>query len=158
MRHGNAKTYGASTDAVRDLSDVGKNEAIDSATFLLSSGIIPDSIICSHANRAQQTARIVADTIGYDAKRIAIERAIYYTDNEDVLEVIDHQNDAHSTILLVGHNPTISNLARKFHPALYQSLPPATIAVFKSNIDKWDDWGSAAIDLLHLRAPYGASL
>src|SRR5688572_5778419 len=96
LRHGHAETKEIEPDDARNLDVNGQKEALMTGEKLLKEGLRPDKILSSHANRAHQTAQIVAETLGYPVKNIEIDHDIYYTDEETVLAVIRQQNDKYA--------------------------------------------------------------
>jgi phosphohistidine phosphatase len=140
LRHGHAETKAVQPDSSRNLDKEGRDEVQGTADKMLKGGINPELIISSHAIRAFQTAEIVAKTLGYNIKNIAIEKGIYYTDTETLIEVIERQEDKYQSILIAGHNPTITELAREISKAFNEQLPTGALAAFELHTNSWDNF------------------
>lgn len=139
LRHGHAETKEVVPDDARNLDLTGEREVAQTAIMLFKEGLRPDKILSSHANRAHQTAQIVAEKLGYPVKNIEIDRDIYYTDEETVLGIIREQNDKYTSVMIAGHNPTISRLARKLSKNENHDLPTAGILVLECETPIWED-------------------
>jgi phosphohistidine phosphatase len=100
---------------------------------------VPDLLRTSDASRAHQTARILAGLIDYPLSRIAVEASLYLADREFLFRSIrETPADAHH-LLLVGHNPGLSELwdLLSDHPGA--GLPTCGLAEFEIESN---DWGS----------------
>ncbi len=108
MRH--AKTeQTASSDRARRLTDRGRADSRQAGQWLAREGYLPDRILVSSAARAQETAQIVADSVG--KPQIDALGALYDADAYDVLAVIrEHIPDDVTTAMVIGHNPTMEEL------------------------------------------------
>ena len=73
IRHAKAKKV-AQNDFIRELSDKGKDAAKLMANRLKSSGIMPQMIISSPANRTAKTAKIIAKEIGFSSNSAVSKR------------------------------------------------------------------------------------
>ncbi|MBF6623248.1 MAG: phosphohistidine phosphatase SixA [Pseudomonas stutzeri] len=105
LRHGEAEPR-ARTDAERNLTDAGRLEVRNSAAHL--SGRRVQAILASPYNRAQQTAEIVRQALGFSA---AVETVSWLTpesDPGDALLYLGRRSE--EDILLVTHQPLVGAL------------------------------------------------
>lgn len=107
MRHGQAESLGASHDFERNLTDIGKQQASRSGEFLHDYQV--DKIIISYVKRTMQTASIVKQSV--NAKEEEIVEYLYKAEEGSVIKMLSEQDDKNQHILVIGHNPTIYNLA-----------------------------------------------
>lgn len=149
LRHAHAEDDHNKDDLKRNLSKEGIKEAEAVADLLIKIHIKPALIITSHANRAYQTAQVIAETIKYPVKSIQLEQEVYNADEEGLLDLIQRQDEMYSCILLVGHNPQISQLLYKLTNSM-DSLPTAGIALIESPTNSWDNFSKADIVQLDL--------
>ncbi|MGC6471597.1 MAG: SixA phosphatase family protein [Parvibaculales bacterium] len=100
----------------------------------------PDIIICSVANRTRETL----DALAADVDPLFSE-LLYHCYVEDILDIAQGIDDAHQTLLLVGHNPGFEDFVRQVqandqpHAAqLDYKFYPGDLAVIE-----WSDasWG-----------------
>lgn len=115
LRHAEAERK-ADSDLLRALTGKGREEATHVGKLLASGGILPDRVLTSPATRALETARLAASAWGEPAPEV-VER-IYDASLKDLSAVLARQEGA-QRILIVGHNPGLSDLA-----TWLASLPP----------------------------------
>lgn len=106
LRHGEAEPR-ARTDAERELTRHGRKEVLHSAAQLAGRPL--GAILASPYVRAQQTAELVRDALGFDAP---VGTAPWATPDSDPREALNYLAErAEQDILLVTHNPFVSELA-----------------------------------------------
>ena len=116
---------------------------------------MPDIFMSSHANRALQTANIVAEIIGFPKQNIHIEKGIYHTDEEGLLEIIRSLDDKAGSVVITGHNPSITHLAWLFSKEFKGMMPTAGFAGFSFKTDSWESIKKNEGKMLFLMAPEG---
>lgn len=94
-------------DVDRALSDHGVVEARAAAQALRAAVPRPDLILASTARRTMQTAQLVHDTAFPEAPLIA-ESRLYLADAQTLLDILEGLGDGFAMVLLVAHNPGIS--------------------------------------------------
>ena len=104
LRHGEAVPYGSCPDSERELTEHGREEALRSAAQLIGQPIT--AIYASPYLRAQQTAQIVREALGFEPEIRTVE---WLTPEVDPDKVAD-QLVSVSNVLLVSHNPLVGNL------------------------------------------------
>ena len=104
LRHGEAVPYGSCPDSERELTEHGREEALRSAAQLIGQPIT--AIYASPYLRAQQTAQIVREALGFEPEIRTVE---WLTPEVDPDKVAD-QLVSVSNALLVSHNPLVGNL------------------------------------------------
>ncbi|BBH45281.1 phosphohistidine phosphatase SixA [Pseudomonas sp. KU43P] len=105
LRHGEAEPR-ANSDAERRLTAHGREQVLHSAARLLSQPL--QAIIASPYVRAQQTAALVHDTLGFVEP---VRTVPWLTPDSDVREVIDEiERLGLEHVLLVSHQPLVSCL------------------------------------------------
>ena len=138
IRHGEAESKRTRPDIDRNLDDIGRKEVALTAHEMLKKHINPSLILSSNAARAMETARIFAEVIGYKPADIVIEPDIYYTDANTLLEVLHRQNDKYDSILLAGHNPSISQLADVLSGNYNDPISTGGLVAFESDSGSWN--------------------
>lgn len=117
LRHGEAEPAGASaSDFDRPLTARGRAQALQAAQRLRQGHCIPDTILASPALRARETATILAAHLE-QLQALRYEPSAYPGAPEALLQLIHAVPDRIETLLLVGHNPGLSALARHFAQA-----------------------------------------
>jgi len=107
--------------------------------FLISRKTRIDLIISSQAVRAYETAKILARGLNYPAEKIRIERKIYDGLYDRILDVIYGTGNETDSMMIVGHNPTISSVANLFlHPGI-EDMPTSAIVCLSFDTNKWEN-------------------
>jgi phosphohistidine phosphatase len=110
LRHGIAVDPGSSgmPDDARPLTEKGIKRMHQIANGLLELDLKLDAIVTSPLVRARQTARIVADALGLSA---GLETTNVLATGSDPATIERWlRGRAESRLMLVGHNPTLSEL------------------------------------------------
>jgi len=143
MRHAKAESS-APSDLERRLTDRGHSDAADAGTWLAKQEIVPDYVLVSSAARTQQTWEDVALAAGWDLELAEASEQLYRAGTEEALEMLRATDDGVTTLLVIGHNPTIGQLAAFLDDGssddneldLADGYPTATVTVF----DYDGDW------------------
>jgi phosphohistidine phosphatase len=126
------------SDLDRPLMEKGIKRTLKINRFLNDRSVKIDLMISSPAERAFQTAILIANGIGYPEDKILIERKIYDGYYDRILDLIYAASDEVNSIMIVGHNPTITHLANLFlHPGV-DLLPTAGTVCISFATKKWD--------------------
>ncbi len=119
MRHGNAEWKDAEiADFERPLTRRGTSEAEAMARRLGELGLVPTLLVTSTARRAQTTAEIVARELGILSRRLRSEEALYLATASDVLQLLKATGPRIPHLMIIGHNPGLSEVGRQLGPAL----------------------------------------
>ncbi len=108
MRHAAANVQLANEDINRTLSDIGRLEILEARKFIADLKI--DKVIISPSVRTQQTKDLLFQD--FEAIKAEIKQELYTTNVEGMLSVIQ-ENDDMESLLVIGHNPVIYQLALK---------------------------------------------
>ena len=79
---------------------------------------------------------------------IVIEKDIYYTSEEALLETIYHQDDANESILLAGHNPSITHLADMMTQEYKDFIPTGGLVAFEIDSVTWNEFDRSGVRYL----------
>ncbi len=110
-----------------------------------------DLIVSSPAERAKQTANIVAEAANVKGE-IKFDERIYEASAQSLLKVISETADEKKSVLLVGHNPGLENFIEVL-TGKTETMPTAALAVIDLNVDKWNEVTSDCGKLLKLFRP-----
>ncbi len=110
LRHGKAVGAAAAGDHARSLSKRGVAEASAAGAALMQQ-VVPDFALVSDAVRTRQTFERLAARIGRDIPH-RIEPQLYGAGPATMLDIIAEAAAEASSLLVVGHNPGIGDLAR----------------------------------------------
>ena len=97
-------------DSERPLNDRGRRDAPAMGRWLRDYGYIPDVVLCSTARRTRDTWALLAG--GLDAAPpVRYEQRIYEATALGLLHLLREAGGDYRTVLLIGHNPGIAELA-----------------------------------------------
>ena len=139
VRHAKSDWKDASlSDRQRPLNRRGKRDAPRMGTRIVNHGIRPSLIISSPAVRAWRTARIIAKEIGYPAEFLQREESLYLASLDELLDTVVAQDNGFNSLMVVGHNPGMTEFANFLVPRLTNNLPTAGVVSVQI---EGDDWG-----------------
>lgn len=151
MRHAKAEHSGTYDDFDRPLTPRGRVDAHQSGAWLAGHGYLPDLVLCSAAVRTRQTWHEVAvglaTTAGGSGSTVQYENDLYYQGVNAALQLIRQVDASVSTLLLVGHNPTMTALSLRLDESSKrddQGLKTSGIAVHQVTTD-WANCAAAAL-------------
>jgi phosphohistidine phosphatase len=129
----------SSSDFDRALTGEGKSETARMGTFLLKAGISPDYILTSSAQRAYETASILAGIFKTDMKNFKASGELYYSTSKTILNKISEMPEAINCLLIVAHNPGISDLNRRLSDGKSSFMENTQVSLLKYEIDQWQE-------------------
>ncbi len=102
---------GTLRDIDRPLNKRGERDAPEMGARLKKRSLVPQQVIASPARRALRTAQLLAAQFDYALADIEIIDALYEAGVGDWLALIRALPEPLECVLVVGHNPTITELA-----------------------------------------------
>jgi len=121
LRHAKAEAPGAEPDFDRRLTTRGETDADAAGAWLADERIHPDLVLCSPAARTRQTWQGVSIALaqaqsGGGAPEVRYEQQLYDGGRTEVFDLLRASLETVRTILLVGHNPTVSEVSMLLVP------------------------------------------
>lgn len=127
------------SDFDRPLSSRGRNDAPEMGRRLAKKGLRPSRIISSPAVRTRATANAFADALHFPQAKIIWDPKIYEASRDTLLSILRKQPDRANTLILVGHNPGMTQLANALTQDTMDNLPTAGIYTLTLPINHWND-------------------
>jgi len=145
LRHAKASPGGSDlSDRNRPLAARGREGAERIGRHLAKSGARPDLVLCSSSLRTRETIERVAVALGGD---LTIEFAddLYLASETDLLARVAELPDDVASVMMVGHNPGIAELAlrlavrgdRSALAELRRKFPTGALAELESAAPRW---------------------
>jgi len=151
MRHGKSDWTKDQTDFDRPLTKRGWDDAPLVGRMLAGASLIPDLILTSPAVRAWTTAKLVAGAGEFPDEPVKVP-ALYGADADQALALLREQAERHELILVVGHNPTLEELAGTLCGTARIRLPTAALACLDCD-GSWRDLSAGTAILRWLIIP-----
>lgn len=121
-------------DFDRPLNHRGERDAPAMAKRVAEIGLRVDVLISSPALRALSTAEALAKKLNL---LVQIDQRVYEAGVHDLLTVVRGFDDHQSNVVLVGHNPGLSEFLRYLTDENYADLPTAGVAVVELPLKSW---------------------
>ncbi len=127
----------AFADLDRPLNNRGLRDAPFMGYLLVEKNVHPDLIVSSPALRALMTAKGMARELRYQPSEIVTEALLYPGDCSSGIGILRGLDDAYNTVMLVGHNPAMTQLANKLSERPVDDLPTCSIVCLRFAGDSW---------------------
>jgi phosphohistidine phosphatase len=131
-------------DVERPLNKRGMRDAPMMGQRFLARGFAPDGIVSSGAVRAETTARAIAREIGYPTARVRREDALYLAGPATLLEIVRRADDRLGSLMLVGHNPGMTDFANTLSDFRIDNLPTCGLFCADFAAERWREVGPGA--------------
>jgi phosphohistidine phosphatase len=139
-------------DHERPLKKRGRKDAAAMGGLLSGKKRFPAIIYSSTAERARETAGIVAEKSGYIGE-VLYDQRLYLAEPDTLVAFLHQVPDEIGCILIVGHNPGLEALTQVLSGKIV-ALPTATVAHLELPIEKWSAISLATRgELAHLWVP-----
>ncbi len=111
LRHAKSDWYaGAPSDWERPLNKRGVGAAKTMGRVMAAAGIVPEKVISSSAVRARTTVELAIEAGDWEC-HLEVTDLLYGVAPAEALQVAQVQPDTIDSVMLVGHEPTWSELA-----------------------------------------------
>lgn len=138
VRHSKAGTRKTTSgDFERPLTSDGVTESYEMANLLRKSGIKPDIILSSSAARAAHTAEIFSSILNVPKESLNLTRMLYYGSAKTILDHLYGLPSDVNCVMVVTHNPGISELARGLSSGEIIFMENTQLVVLDYDIDEW---------------------
>jgi phosphohistidine phosphatase len=159
LRHGKSSWSDSSlADVDRPLAPRGKRASRKLAKYIQRKRIRPALVLCSPSRRTRQTLEAVEASLG---KRCAVEvdPQLYGASGQELLERLHALPESVSSVMLIGHNPGLHNLALVLAsqsadlPQLEEKFPTGALATLVVRGESWTALGPGAAELVDYVVP-----
>jgi len=125
-------------DHERPLLEKGEKRTKLICDYLLEKDIKVDLILSSHAVRAFETAKIIANALNYPEDNIQISEDIYHSNIDILLSHLFETSDDINSVMMFGHNPTFTYFANYFLKDKLDWLPTSGVVCVEFKTDQWE--------------------
>ena len=154
LRHGKAEQAGR-TDFERELAARGRRDSTATGAWLAHQGFTPAHALVSAAHRAVGTWESLAEGAGW-ALEPTLSQGLYGAGPESALDLVRQVPPEVSTVVVVGHNPTMAYLASLLDDGdgdpevaseMLSGYPTSAVALFTYD-GEWADLAEAGARLV----------
>jgi phosphohistidine phosphatase len=150
MRHAKSSwAHDELADIDRPLNKRGLRDAPLMGKKLINLAGMPDRILCSPARRTRETLQALQLT----TSDTHYEPEIYESYGSTLLDLIARQPDTINNLLLIGHNPSISQLASRLAGSFLGDLPTCALVQLHLKTRSWQKISSAPAQLINHEYP-----
>lgn len=148
LRHAKSDRPAGIRDLDRPLNPRGRRAAPLVGAYMAGEGLVPDHVLVSPSQRTRETWEAVAESLGHPPHKVAQD--IYEAPVESLLAVIRAAPDEARTLLVIGHNPGLQDLAvhlvgdgpKDLCRRLSAEFPTAALAVIDIPAEAWAGIGA----------------
>jgi phosphohistidine phosphatase len=127
-------------DVDRCLNERGYSDAYFMSAWFAKNQKKPSLILCSTATRALSTGLIFARAMESDMRSFMLESRIYETTAAKLLALIREQDDKNDRLMLVGHNPSFTDICNEIaHEHYIDNIPTCGIVSLTFDTASWSD-------------------
>lgn len=149
-------------DFERPLKSRGLEACMVMAEYMRRRGIAPDLVLCSTARRARDTLEFISRDLGRELA-VRYRDALYVASAERILAEVRATSDDVGSLMVVGHNPGLAQLAHDLvasgDPAALRALtgkfPTAALASLEVAGASWADVAPGCARLAAFVTPKG---
>lgn len=137
-------------DHDRPLNARGRDAAPKMAAYLKAERYHPELVLCSTARRTVETFDLIKKALGPEVEA-KFEEGLYLAEQRQLLERLHWIDDVVKTVMLIGHNPGLEQLAHalcaspedpaeeKLQKRMREKFPTCALAVIKVPAKSWRD-------------------
>jgi len=125
-------------DFERPISRKGKKDIKTIGSYLSLRGVVPDIILSSCSLRAQESADLLGEKIGFSGKKEYLQE-LYMSTAEELKDIVMAQDDSIESIFIVAHNPQLSELINMISAEHFSKIPSMGVVALKFDINEWSE-------------------
>jgi len=125
-------------DFHRPLNKRGLRDAVRMPKLVASRIPTPDRVLSSDAVRAVQTAQALADGFGLAEDAVELCHDMYLASAVGLLETLSRDGGSVHRVLMVGHNPGLTDLYNLLVDSPVDNLPTLAVAHLALDVPGWD--------------------
>ena len=147
-------------DHDRPLDLRGERAALVMGRYIVQRRFVPELLLCSTAKRAEDTLNLVL-TQWQTQPAVEWDRALYLVGEHGLLKRLGKVVPTVRSVMIVGHNPDLRDLAlllvgrgdQRLRDEVDAKFPTAALATLKLPIDSWENIPRRCATLVSLATP-----
>jgi phosphohistidine phosphatase len=153
IRHAKSGWDGNVVDFDRGLSDRGKNDLRLMSERLSSRFYDPQLVYCSPAKRTKKTWNAISTRLGWKEDLVEFEDELYLASIQTLLKKCSEVDEEIDRLVLVGHNPGLTELVNVCSHARLDNLPTCGLVQIRFPFDQWEQVGLQKGELVYFDYP-----
>ena len=129
LRHAKSSWESYEDDHARVLSDCGRKDACTLGEYIYKNNINVENTLCSSSHSTRETIYIINKVSPNSVNEINYLDSLYHASSNKIKEII--KNYTNKSLLIVGHNPGISELISDLLKSNFIDYPTCVFAQFK---------------------------
>tara|TARA_Y100000996_G_C22323617_1_gene561441 strand:- start:173 stop:655 length:483 start_codon:yes stop_codon:yes gene_type:complete len=129
LRHAKSSWESYEDDHDRVLSERGRNDASTLGEYLHKNNINFENTLCSSSQRTRETVSIINEASPHSIDEINYLDSLYHATSNKIKEIV--QKCSNKSLLIVGHNPGVSELISDLLKSHFVDYPTCVFAQFK---------------------------
>ena len=152
VRHSKSSWKDLSLDDFhRPLNRRGKSDGPIMADYL-SGRIAKICLLHSSSSvRTFETSKFFTDRIKFD--KIKYDDSLYHSSSFSILNMINNYSDNYFSVMILAHNPGLTNLINEITNTSLDNLPTTGLAEIDFNCLKWNDVSFENSNLIEIKFP-----
>ena len=141
----------ALADHDRPLAGRGRRAATAVAAHIATHALVPDLVLCSTSARTRETYQRIESALA--GAPVLFERGVYAASADDLLARLRMVPDQVTSVLVIGHNPGLEDLALLLarpsleRDSLQTKFPTAALATLDLTGSHWSELGRDCANL-----------
>ena len=123
------------------------------ALYLQQNQIPQPHLLSSTAARAKHTAQYVQETLQLPPEKISHQPSLYMAAPHQILQLVQGTPAQHQALLLVGHNPGLTDFVNAMAQVAIENIPTAGLAHLHLQVGHWHQAAFGMATLQHYDYP-----
>lgn len=140
-------------DIQRPLNERGEQNCRLMAPYILEAGCCFDHVFCSPALRARSTIELIDKALETEQIAWQFDNALYTFEASDIMNWCRQLDDSMGAVVIIGHNPALSELSNLLTGQTLIDLPTSSYAQLAINTHSWKSLASGTAQLVTLITP-----
>ena len=138
MRHAKSSWKdGSIKDLNRRLNKRGERDAPFMGKLMNQKGISLQEMISSPAERALSTASLFCSEFEFPYQKLKVDNNLYASSSKEMLSVIKNLSENVESVLIIGHNPGLTDLSNYLSDFPIDNIPTCGIVELFYNKKSW---------------------
>lgn len=141
------------SDFNRDLNERAFTDIPIMAKVMKKRNVKPELIISSDAKRTTETTKLLIKELDLNSVKTTFSNKLYLTSVADYIKKIRKVDSEYNELMVVGHNPTITDLANELTGSFIDNMPTTGMVTILFKDNSWKAVGTIKGKMAHFDFP-----